>query len=277
MSSMLFYDRPVALNRDQHRHVKLASNEGDYAFARHTNSLLLAASELTEAAKDYPIVFVGTAGGPYTLAALLGLGDNENLFLDADGKWANGTYVPAFARRYPFVLAEGQDAQTDLTVCIDESYAGLNAATGDALFDADGNESPALQQHIAFLKLFHADMQQTRLFAESLAALDLLEPKTVTIDDGGAKRVLDGFFVVNQARLRALGDAETLALVRSGAMYCIDAHQLSLSNIERLAIRQALQQAPSQAAAINVKPAPPAPPVPVRPPAKKAGQRGKRA
>ena len=102
MAAMLFYETPVALNRERHRHLKLAPATGKFPFAQRTNSVLLAATELADAATSYPVVFVGSGGGAYALAAIVGLSDQQNLFLDADGNWAPDAYIPAFVRRYPF-------------------------------------------------------------------------------------------------------------------------------------------------------------------------------
>src|SRR4051812_28210580 len=133
---MLFYERAIALNRERHQKLRIEPAQNHFAFAAKTNAMLLASTELAEAARDYPIVFVGQEGGPFSLAALVGLRNNENLLVDKSGMWETGTYVPAFARRYPFVLAEGDD-QSVLTVCVDETYTGLNEDRGEPLFDED--------------------------------------------------------------------------------------------------------------------------------------------
>lgn len=234
---MIFYDKPVALNRERHRNLKLQGKPGDISFAKKTNSVLLAATEMAEAAKDYPIVFIGKENGPFTLAAIVGLRDGENLFIDENGQWQAGTYVPAFVRRYPFILAENDDDDTNLTVCVDESYVGLSADEGEALFDDKGKESPFLQGTVDFLKLFHAEMQRTRLFGQQLCDYGLLEPKVIEINRDGKNLVLEGLYIVSREQLESLDDNKTLSLCRNGAMGWIHAHLLSLSHIERMAIR----------------------------------------
>ena len=237
LTSMMFYTRPVALNRAQHRNLTFDTRGGDFGFARHTNSILLAASEIGEAARDYPVVFVAGAGDTFTLAALLGLRDGENLFVDAAGKWDSCAYVPAFARRYPFVLAEGGAGDTELTVCIDEASDRLGEHAGEPLFDANGMETALLQSATEFLTLFHREMQQTALFAKALFDAGLLVPKTIEIVSGERHHLLDGLFVVDREQLAALDDARVLELTRNGAMYAIHAHLVSLGQVERLAQR----------------------------------------
>lgn len=235
---MIFYARPVALNRERHRHLKLAAATGDFSFSQRTNSLLIAATELVDAAMRYPVVFVGKPGGPYTLAAMVGLADQDNLFLAPDGSWEPDCYIPAFARRYPFVLAEdGAQATEELTVCIDVSFAGLNETDGAPLFDAEGKETPMLQGAIDFMRLFHVEMQNTHAFAQRLAELGLLVPKTINIDRNGKKQVVDGIYIVDPVKLQALDDAALVRLVRSGDMQLIDAHVFSLKQVGSLAAR----------------------------------------
>lgn len=166
MAQLLFYDNIVALNRERHADLRLKPANGDCSFARDSHFVPLAGTEFYQAAADYPIVFAGDEGEP-TPVALLGLREGDNAFVNADGRWRSGTYVPAFVRRYPFVLARGDDSDSDnLTVCVDESYAGFTreAGEGEALFDAEGNQSEMLQRSVEFLQQYLAESERTRAF-----------------------------------------------------------------------------------------------------------------
>ena len=88
----------------------------------------------------------------YGLAAILGLRAHENLFVQPDGAWRHGA-LPAFIRRYPLVLAESEGG-SNFTVCLDRAYAGLNTQDGQALFEADGRETPWLEEIKQFLVAF---------------------------------------------------------------------------------------------------------------------------
>jgi len=232
-----FYQTPVALNRERHRNLKLDPSLGNYLFAAQTNSLLLATTELIDAAASYPVVFVGEAGGPYTLCAMVGLNNEENLFVDAKGSWDAGSYVPAFVRRYPFVLSGGADENGDLAVCIDESFPGFNEQNGQPLFDAQGKETPLLQGAIEFLQHFHAEMLHTTDFAQRLSALGLLTPRSFEVQRDGQKRVVEGVVVIDAEKLSALDDATVLTMVRSGDMALAHAHLLSIKQVPHLAVR----------------------------------------
>ena len=96
MSEMMFYERVVALNDQTHSQLKVRPATG-FAYAAKTNSVPLLASEFFEAAREYPIVFARGEAGPVP-AALLGLREAENLYVDNAGKW-DARYVPAFVRR----------------------------------------------------------------------------------------------------------------------------------------------------------------------------------
>ena len=237
MSTLNFYQTPVALNRERHRNLKLDASKGNYLFAAKTNSLLLATTELIDAAASYPVVFVGETGGPYTLCAMVGLNNEENLFVDAAGNWDAGSYVPAFVRRYPFVLSGGADENAELAVCIDESFPGFNEETGQPLFDDQGKDAPLLQGAIEFLQHFHAEMQHTNTFAQRLNALGLLEPKNFEVQRDARKLVVEGVVVINAEKLAALDDATVLTMVRNGDMALAHALLLSVKQIPHMAVR----------------------------------------
>jgi hypothetical protein len=236
MTQLIFYERPVALNRDRHKALRLAPIDNHFAFAARTNALPIASGEFADAARDYPIVFVGEEGGPFNVAALVGLRDRQNLMVDAQGRWATGCYVPAFARRYPFVLAK-TEAGDKLTVCIDEVYAGLGNERGEPLFNADGSETPYLKRVLEFLQLFHTEAQRTAAFATRLKELGLLVPKVINVDRGGERQSVNGVWIVDVAKLRSIDDARVVELYRSGYLSWIEAHLLSLGSLGRLAVR----------------------------------------
>ncbi|MDB5804277.1 MAG: SapC-related protein [Betaproteobacteria bacterium] len=236
MSSSVFYERAVALNRENHQKLKIEIEPDHYKFAAKTNALPVASTEFTDVARDYPIVFVGEAPGSFHVAALLGLRDNENLFVDDKGVWQAGTYIPAFARRYPFILAGAQEKDRFL-VCVDETYAGMNTEKGTALFNDDGKESEYLERVLTFLRAYHAEMQRTAEFANRMAELGLLESKVIAIEKNGQKQVLRGLWMIDEAKLAALDDARVLEFFRAGYLRWIEAHRMSMANVARVAQR----------------------------------------
>jgi SapC len=235
MKTMLLYEKLIPVNRDQHKSLRVKPSAQNLSFARDLNSMLLATTELPLAALDFPCVFV-QSGDEHTLVAIVGLRDKENLFLDDAGRWEVGTYVPAFVRRYPFVLAEQND-KTQLTVCLDEAFDGFNQTEGEALFDAEGKDTPYLQQLQKFLLDYHNDMQRTALFAKRLVELDLLVERNIDFTLGEQRLNMNGFKVVDEEKLRALKPEVVQELFTTGALGWIHAHLLSLNNVNKLGSR----------------------------------------
>jgi len=232
MSEMMFYQRVVALNDQAHAQLKVRPATS-FAYAAKTNSVPLLASEFFEAAREYPIVFARGEAGPVP-AALLGLRDAENLFVDSDGKW-DARYVPAFVRRYPFVPGKG--AQGELLVCIDEASPCFDGKEGEPLFAA-GKPTPQLEHAIKFLTEFHQGAVVTEQLGRRLDELGLLRQadSLAQLNDGTQVR-LNGLNVVDEAKLRALDRDAVQELFGNNALAAIYAHLMSLGNLGTLVDR----------------------------------------
>jgi hypothetical protein len=237
MKAALLYERPVALSSDVHRDLRLVSSKASFFYARGTNCVPLACSEFSLAATEYPIVFSADKNDESVPVVLLGIRENENVFVSADGTW-EASYIPAFVRRYPFLLAARDKAQ-NFTLCVDEAYRALSSGgDGEPLFLSDGRHAPALEQAIAFVNNYQQEIQRTSAFVARLQALQLLVPRVVQVSS--ARRgdfVLQGFVVVDEKRLEALDDGIFSELRGAGYLRCIYAHLVSLGNLARLSSR----------------------------------------
>lgn len=246
MTSLLFYDKPVALNKNDHKDLKIQGGGGDYSFAANTNSVILAGIEFSEAAKEYPIVFA-KAGEAMVPVALLGVRNEENLFVDNAGGW-DARYIPAFVRRYPFVLAETGD-EGQRMVCIDESYAGFSREEGEPLFTGE-EPTPVLQQAIDFLEEYQRQYLRTEMFINRLKELDLLQELNAKIDMAdGQQFALSGLMVVDEKKLLGLSDEQALALFRSGELAWLYCHLMSLGCLGRMIDRVAKATAAADSSA----------------------------
>lgn len=236
MRELLFYERPRQLNRAVHASLRMTTDPIGFSFARDVNSVPLVLGEFVQAGLDYPIVFAGRHGEEVP-AALLGLLPNDNLFVEDDGRWADGAYVPAFVRRYPFVLAGNSDA-ADFTVCIDEAFPGLSEEGGEPLFNADGTDGPVVKHALAFLSDFQQGLRLTEAFTTRVRALDLLVEKTINVQRAGREpSALQGFWIIDEARLRALKPKQLHTLMANGDLAAIYAHLHSLHGVRRLSQR----------------------------------------
>ena len=229
MANLLFYENPVALNKVDHKDIKIKPMVNNYKFAAKTNSVILAGVEFTEAAKEYPIVFA-QSGEHVVPVALLGLRNEENLFVLEDGTW-DANYVPAFVRRYSFVLAETGEDGNQRVVCIDESFSGFSKKDGEPLFDGE-EPTPILQQALDFLDEYQKQYMRTEVFVKRLQDSELLMSLNAKIDMvDGAQFALTGLLVVDEKKLLALSDEKALGFFRSGELAWVYCHLMSLGSM----------------------------------------------
>jgi len=231
----IFYKKVVPLNKEKHGKLYIEPIDS-YAFANDTNSLYVAAVEFGKVAREYPIVFGKDTQGAIFPLVLLGLKNNQNLFVDDNGKW-HADYIPAYARRYPFILAsQGNGEDQQFAVCIDEGYAGFNTAKeGQALFNSKGEHSVILKQAVDFLKDYQAHVHLTTEFCKSINELGLLEPMQANIElKSGNKMSLGGFLCINRTKLAGLKPGKLADLIKSGQMELIYTHLFSLNNVATL-------------------------------------------
>lgn len=198
-----FYKSLQPLSARDHGELRL--KQGDFGFAAQSPSLPLLVSEFGEASRHYPIVFSSHDATPL---AVLGL-ELNNVFLD-DGRWAAGTYVPAYARRYPFGFMQIDDTPRYILGIDEDAESITKEQEGEALFE-DGRPSALTERALGFCEAFHSETEATFAFMRALEDRDLLIERqaNIVLADGRNHRV-DGFKVVDQARFSAL-DAPTLA------------------------------------------------------------------
>jgi hypothetical protein len=236
MANLLFYDNPVALNKVDHKDTKIKRLANHFKFAAKTNSVIVSGVEFSEAAKEYAVVFA-KSGDNVVPVTLLGLRNEENLFVGEDGAW-NATYIPAFVRRYPFVLAETGE-QDQQVVCIDESFEGFSKIEGEPLFEG-GEPTPVLKKALDFLNEYQKQFLRTEQFVNRLRDNDLLMSLDAKIDmTDGTQFALTGLLAVDEKRLLKLDDQKALELFRSGELAWIYSHLLSLGSLSGMVNRVA--------------------------------------
>jgi hypothetical protein len=227
------FDKPVALNRDTHRQLRFRPM-GGFGFAAGLHSAPLCASEFFAAAKEYAIVFVRSANDAVSPVVVLGLAPDENLFISGDGRW-NARYLPAAVRSYPFAFVESSD-HGSLQILIDEAYPGFGGEEGTALFDDSGEAAPELAGKLRFLQAYQHDISETRRLGAELSGLNLLTKHSAQLQlADGSNFQLNGFWIVDEAKLSALGDTDLLRLARTGHLALLTAHLLSIGNLSLLA------------------------------------------
>lgn len=229
----LFYKNLRPLHLKDHADLALKEGAG-YAFAAEATAVPLTVGEFMAAARDYPIIFSGTES-PVPLA-MLGLHRGENLFVDKDGKWQAGAYIPAYVRRYPFYLVEAQEGRRRV-LFIDEDSDHLTHDGGAALV-ADGKPSDTAQNILKFCEAYAEDQRNTREFCEAVVALDLLDKRDLAVNlPGGKKLMLKDILVIDPRKFEKLSDDVFLDWRKRKWLFAVYCHFISSANWARVALR----------------------------------------
>jgi SapC len=187
----------------------------------------LGAAEYPHAMHSYPIVF--TSREPLAAVAVLGLEDNDNLFVGDDGKWREGHYVPAYVRRYPFLFLE-QPEKNELVLCIDEASGLLTQSAERPLFE-DGEPTQLVRDSLAFCRDFNEQTMKSAAFVGELANRELLIPNQARIGlPSGREVTMRGFQIVDEAKFNALPDDVFLEWRRRGWLPLVYCHLLSMAH-----------------------------------------------
>lgn len=215
----------------------------NFAFAARQALIPVVGLEAAHAALCLPLAFVPYGDG-MTLAALVGLDPQTNLFVDLDGRWL-APYVPAKLRSHPFALAP--TAEGSHVLCVDEGSGLIRAdGVGEPIVDDTGKLAPMVQQIFDFLIQAESSQAATQKTCAALHAAGVLEPWPLTVESGGASHPVGGLFRVSERALNTLPDDAFLEVRRAGALPLAYAQLVSMHNLNVLGT---LAHARAQAAA----------------------------
>lgn len=210
-------------------------------FLKTAHAIPLTVEEFAPASRFYPIVF--SVGDQPVPLALLGLNEGVNTFVDDNGLFSGESYIPAYVRRYPFMLARLRPDSEELSLCFDPTAGALGAfEDGEPLF-VDGQPSEAVKSILGFCEQFEQAGQRTAGFMKELADHKLLMDGEVSIQPEGADQpfLYRGFQMVNEDALRELRGDVARKLIQSGVLPLIYAHLFSLALIRDVFGRQMAQ------------------------------------
>lgn len=223
----LFYNDLVPLNSREHATWSARPlNEAKWLASQH--AVPLTVEEFPMAQRHYPIVF--SVGDNPLPIALMGLNEGVNIFMDDEGKLKGPVYVPAYIRRYPFLLARLTPDSDQLSLCFDPTSGSVGEfEDGDRLFDGE-NPAQATQTILQFCEQFEQAGQRTQLFVEELKKHDLLMDGEVSIQQNGVEQpfVYRGFKMVNEEKLRDMRGDVLRQWNQNGLLPLIYAHLFSL-------------------------------------------------
>ena len=231
------YKEVVPLQKNQK--VRLLKTGEIPPFVRDLNAIPISFAEFARVSRSYPIVFTsGDQGTTFAPVAVLGMTGGENLFVSKDA-WAENTYVPAYARRFPFCMAKvtaNGIEQQDRLICVEKGYAG---DSGEAMFDAKGEPLQRWKEIEMLLSEYEVDLERTKEMCGVLGDYGLLESFSMqaTLNKGGAMQ-LAGMYRVDENKLGELNASQLKNLVKKGIMGRVYAHLLSMENFTGLLERK---------------------------------------
>jgi SapC len=233
----LFYKDLMPLNSRDHR--AWNSRITDSAtWLVNQHAVPLTAEEFVHASRNYPIVF--SVGEQPVPLALMGLNEGINVFVDAEGKLTDSVYVPAYARRYPFLLAKLAPDSDDLSLCFDPTTDLIgDFKEGHPLFDGD-QPSDACKATLEFCRNFEEAGIRTQNFTDELIKHDLLMDGEVAVQQQGQEQpfIYRGFKMVDQEKLREVRGDVLRGWNQSGLLALVFAHLFSLDLIREVFAKQ---------------------------------------
>ncbi len=243
----IFYKNLQPLSSSLHGNYKARTSD-KAPYLATTHALPLTIDEFVTAQRHFPIVF-STGDNPVPLA-LMGLNEGVNVFVDEEGKPLNPVYIPAYVRRYPYLLARLDPNAQELSLCFDpESDLIGEGGEGKPLFDGD-KPAEALSAVLKFCEDFEIAAQRTTAFMKELQELDLLIDGEVSIQAGDNSQpfLYRGFKMVAEEKVRELSGEQLSKLNQNGILPLVMAHLFSLSLIRDIFGRQlVLGKVPQQA------------------------------
>ena len=212
---------------------------------RSLTALPLSYTEFAVACRDYPIAFIG-GDGNFVAMAVLGMENQQNLFVTPDGGWEPGIYLPAYVRRYPFcmtrVTVDGRE-QPERVACVEKR--AINDK-GEALHNAKGEPLPVWDERRKLLFEYEADLVRIEEMSRTLAGLGLLETFTMqAVPNQGEPLAMTGMYRVAEQKLAELAPDVLKDLTQKGILARVYAHLISLANFGRLLDRRAARVNPA--------------------------------
>ena len=225
MTSQNLYVDPAPLDRNVHKNLRLKPLE-NFSYAKHLHSSVIAGSEFFAASHHFPVVFVKNSSEKMTPIVVLSLQASGHNLGD---EW-KGVYVPAYVRRYPFVM----DSK-DNTLFIDRNCGALQEGEGEPLLTEEGKPTEVLNQVLVFNKQIDTMYKATDEYIEALEKKDLLEPYKgeLKLKDQSVK--LDRYFVINEKKWHeSLSDEEVADWFKKGWIAWTYAHLSSLLSMSKV-------------------------------------------
>ncbi len=223
----LFFNDLVPLSSSSHADWKIQT-QSKAPFLANQHAIPVTVDEFVSAGRYFPIVF--SSGAQSVPLVLMGLNEGVNMFVDAEGVVTKPVYIPAYIRRYPFLLAKLRPETDELSLCFDPSAPGLGPdIEGNPLFE--GNQpSEATKAILGFCEQFEQAGARTAAFMDELNKLEIMMDGEVAIQVDGQEKpyVYRGFRMVDEEKLKDLRGDTLRKISQSGMLPLLYAHLFSL-------------------------------------------------
>lgn len=234
----LFYNGLEPLSSEVHANYKVKpSNVAPFLVNQH--AIPVTVEEFPLVQRHMPIVF--SSGDDSIPIALMGLNEGVNVFIDESGKLVDeSVYVPAYVRRYPYMLARLRPEAEELSLCFDPTSPTIGAFDeGEALFDA-GQPTELTRNILQFNENFEQAAARTGQFMKEVRENGLLMEGEVSIQQDGIEQpfVYRGFQMVDEQKLADLRGDQLRKMSQSGLLPLLYAHLFSLSLMRDIFARQ---------------------------------------
>lgn len=245
------YTRVEPLNPETHGKLGVKQVPNPFAFVSGAHFVPLLAQEFPQAATSYPIIFAGEEKVPL---AVMGIEPNTNLFFNKDGTLNHQPYLPAYVRRFPFIVAN-DEANGRAIVCLDVG-ADLVSESGELKIFNGKELSDYGKTCVEFCQNYEQDRGQSEMIINQIKELDLFhlrqikhQPRDASGAPVGEESLVSEFFSVEEARVHQLSGDKLIALRDTGALAYIYAHLISMSHWERLVVLEMRRLNPAANAA----------------------------
>ena len=233
----LFYKSIELLDSNKHAQLGIAQGQNQFSFAAATNIVPIVINEITFAMAHYPLLFIMEEGATSpALVALVGNGDGKNQFILPTGAWRAQTYIPAWVRRYPFILVNQNAESPNVALAFDPTSELLSDKHPVKLLK-ESQATDALNSILEFQRNMANSLEATAAVAKALNEAQVLEAAGLTFNptDGKSEpQTVSGFMVVNEAKLRALNGAALEKLNTANALGLAYAQLFSMKNLQNL-------------------------------------------
>lgn len=235
----VFYNDLLPLSSEMHGNFRIRPAT-TAPFLGKQHAVPLTVEEFPLVQRYMPIVF--SAGEEPVPLALMGLNEGVNVFFDEDGK-PRGTepmYIPAYVRRYPFLLAKLRPDAEELSLCFDPTSEIVGEYEDGRPLIENGEASELTKELLAFCQQFEEAAMRTGQFVKELQEQELLMDGelSIQIPDQEQPFVYRGFQMVNEEKLRELRGDQLRKFNQSGALPLIHAHLFSLQGMRELFFAQ---------------------------------------